>query len=1568
VNLGILELKDKYRIDKSTPFGTGKIIHGDSVDFLQSGDQVIKIDNARPFDITDQTDVTEVSTLGLSNVDAQNLSSSLTGQKCDDKSDAVLVVWEQDSDILASSCGYEYHLQNSESAHITVMGDDNRGLALTKMNNFVVLNATKTGEVWAMKMENTDVFSENDHFEIVKSTLNNWDNLQEKRQSENDQKIAELNVCPGQSRIHNFGVRLGKDNIIPVLTAVPDANSNDTLAIVGQVRIIQDQSNADFGKFRVIDDGKAIAVNLTSDQQFSAEEKGTLKETIEITVTDGGTDLNGVCLVPMQFEISIHPFDEPNNPPLHIGVDVPPDQLTLGMYPKIGKIDVLSGWYDPDGDDIYALSSDPPERGRVAVSPGGELVFKGEDIKNGESQNVSYLVYDDQGGSSISSYQFNVVDSSDVVLESVAKRAVLDREIQIDFQEFVHNVDDVWEISLDNFPDWIAAEPVKNGQSIKIISHKLGRFSFNYSIVGSEKVGNIFIDVIESSPENFTTSSMTIIMQNETNLVVDVSKLVCNIEGFEWGVTNVLSIPKFQSPTEVAANLTGVLMNGKQVKIDAYKSQSTTSTEPLFSGKFIISLEVNNDNESDQAGVYSTQLSIIIYNPVKPTVPIAMNDVAEISAGNMLDINVLENDLASDGNIIVLDDRFFDEDNIEGRGMSFSSDSVLRYVAPKNSRPGDTIIRDYWIYIDGYPQSTLAKGRVVIKIVEENFSRFSYQKDAENIQIPEAVAFRDVKYGAFGSEVKVSPFVNDLISRGLIAQIEKAELVSLGQSNPEEGTRLINGTEYSDQITLIIGEQGDTTIWELTANIISDGTNLKYGKLNTKVAISTQRIVLKTAVEQEVPQYPVIKDRDVKTSEIHGLKFYESQVGDNFVASDIFSVSQNSRWQNDAWVTAPQTDTSIGEKKVLLEGELDESDQIVLYKVVFDMPTSSLEEELEGGSKFTTFGFLIVPSINSIVPQRKNQEIKQVKAQEEPIIINLIEEIEELEGAKLVVSEIIEHQRKRPQSTCWVDGNELKYSPNLNVEKKMKDTNISDICGVYVKWGGQTKDILVNFEYSIIPELTYPTISPNVSLPGIEPKGNLSLSVAEYITWWGHSDSETASLELSCSLPQPSTDVDVNCFNQVLYISVSRNAKEGKIHEILLQIPGQNDNPDSSVDQASAFNGAASNIALWKVQILATPKVGDITIPLHSSVLLIREGFGSDGKPSAGGIQGGGSAEVDVLQDVKQWLSRPEFWDFQEGGTISCAPVQEPKITCTSVHHNGSNSDLGQLQFGVQGGADVTGFTALGRYVFTDRDATQTPNRGSGSVQIQYQALPKRPSEPVLGTSVSSTGEINLTASVPMNDVPLVTQICLNVQETGDTSGVGTASAREVCREIGLGGSSASSSDTWSCSGSVCEIRWGSGSSEGGLSWLELWKRYQFSVTTKNEVGISQVSDTLVATRFRNPSAPTLSASILPSSSTPGPLHPGQRETRDVELKITSTDTSIIYYIVNGVRILRTGNITLYTITGLDVGQTHNIDVQSLANDVVEGDFSITPTSSHVFESVLISEPEPIGDGDEDSE
>ncbi|MDR0951213.1 MAG: hypothetical protein LBM13_06280 [Candidatus Ancillula sp.] len=1364
-------------------------------------------------------------------------SIEVKDSKCSNGNPEVIAIWESNSEILSSTC-YSDQKVLPFSKKVTTSGGLGRKSELIDSGDKTVLSAKNTGEVWIMNS------AESNDWIVIQSTLNNWQTELDKNQAKQNIKTPDKNICPEASdTIKSFGVRPGKDNIVPVLLPVLDPNEGDVLVLVGD----PEQDNSDLGEFRVINNGQALGVYVPASAKKNASTQVT------IAVSDGGSDSAGACRSQITYEIDNHPYSSENLAPAHIGADIPNEHLNVALSPATSSVDALRGWYDPDGDDIFGTSATQSDKAKAVISTGGTLTFQPQNMLAGDVQVVGYTVEDSLGAKTPTSTQFKVVDGQSIYLDSISRAGIVNQPQEIDMSNYIHGANTSWILSVQNIPDGVTASVSPDGQKITVNATKAGEYTFSYGMTEASKSGSInFVVQDDADVKNsFAVSPMTAFVANNEDAIVDISNLVTNEKNEDYSVDSVQISPNLNNSGQAVGGLEANKIKTSTVRVAGYVANSAAEYTNL--GQVEINISVGDKTKR----TIKAYINVIAVNLTEDSQTIAVSDQVAVHPGETIDIDVLDNDITAGGSSILLDPRMVSDQDTSKEGFAFPVGDKIRYLAPIDATPGSVLTRDYWVYVRGHSQTERAHGYINIVIADpsvkiaDSYSGQNSPDDEEQVQqnlqetestaMAQPVGFYNIVYGALNEDVRVNPLDNDVIPNGEYAKIVKAKLLPPEGANNSMNSREITDENQLKNLSLKVGEAGNPTIWEMTIDVYSDGTLTKYGTANSKVTTYSERVVLRTAREKNIPDYPQFKDTKVKTSEIQHRQTYSTSVDKQLAytaSADSFNYS-----------------VVVGDAKVSgtnFSGNMSFDSQIVLFK-------ASLKN-----SDIATYGFVRVPSLSLVIPTKKSNEIKQVTVGKDPLSINIPNEIEPLDGASLQVDNEVVHEKMRPQSTCQLQGDNLIYTPN-KMQGETVDTHLSDVCGVYVQWQGENNTkTLINFQIQIIPEVTEPEIKDGVALADLAPKEESTTDLFQYLSWWGHSDDEIRALQVSCSIDN---EVQIGCTGLSLKLTVPRTATELIEHKITIQVLNHQTKP-----------------VTWSMRVKAAVKLGNIVVPAPSDTIVIEEGKG--GK------------SFDALTQVKNWLARPEFYDFQTGGTVTCLANQDPKVNC-------EDKGNGQLFFTIKAEASDTGFMAVGRYQFTDRAPDNNPNKGTGTVNIDYRALPKQPAQPQLDMEAAKNGELNFTVAEASASVPESTAICLVVD------------GNEMCKPHTENGS-----QTWS---------------NADLASLAKWQTHSFRAEIKNSVGSSPLSEEIQATPYNKLGSPTVKWKPNTDDS--------------VDIIITNPDPQTATYEITGAAkatIQSSGDKTTYNIPNLNPLELNTVSVQAVSHQVSSGKETFIASRSEI--------------------
>ncbi|MDR1447944.1 MAG: hypothetical protein LBI63_03155, partial [Candidatus Ancillula sp.] len=860
----------------------------------------------------------------------------------------VYALWQSNTGISSLDCNNQGQLQEEllpNSAPRTGWAVD-RGLQLQLVPNSAVLNATKSGEVWVAD----DEYSSG-HFQIVPSTLNNWESELDKNKNDPQKEDPKENVCPTAPSGENavFGVRPNKDNRIPVLLTALDGNRSDVLSIIGDAK----STNPSMGEFRVVDNGQALALNLP-------ESTGAPKVTqVTVTVTDGGSDKNGACMVPMTYTIQERLYSEPNLAPKRVGNGIPEDHLKAPKYPDVSSVDALTGWVDPNGDDLLLTATS--DTGKVVASPNGKLSFQAENVDVGATADVKMQVVDSLGALSRGTLTFTVQDPPPISLDSLTIQGQVGVQQTLELSEFIHGSAGFSALQLSDIPPHISASVNATGTSIKVLADAAGSYRLNYSVEGAKNTGIINF-VVADEPQEFSVAPISVFLQSFEDTEVDISTSVqANNSAYFIKLLNLS--PKTVQGDPVA-DIQADIKDTNKLRVAATLLK-TSSSDFTDAGSVIMTVE-SVDNMGKIA-LTTARIQVYIVNSATSTSPIAVPDQAVAHVAETTTIDALLNDISAQGDVLMLDPRYSTpQEDIETKGLIYVSGNKLQYIAP-STKLQDEVTLDYFLYARGRPETSRVRGIVNIKLldsassapnapnlsgktsvggtVEISLPNTSLDNDGDEVSIKTAkitkgqatvqvtkngqainvnslssadgtsedtatgiitgeyaltdethettgyftvfitdtktyaTAFNDYIFASNEQKIPVNPLDNDALPPDVSAKIVHAKLLPPFGSRDDITTREITDEEQLKSFTVIAGETGATTVWQITVDLTSKGTTAGTIR-GEKLGTMTEYVIIKLSNEKPLPQYPKVGDVFVKNSEIKHRSVFETNAID----------------------------------------------------------------------------------------------------------------------------------------------------------------------------------------------------------------------------------------------------------------------------------------------------------------------------------------------------------------------------------------------------------------------------------------------------------------------------------------------------------------------------------------------------------------------------------------------------------------------------------------------------------------------------------------------------------------
>ncbi|MHA7172200.1 Ig-like domain-containing protein [Arthrobacter monumenti] len=609
----------------------------------------------------------------------------------------------------------------------------NAGLEFRVNRDVVVLNDLISGNIWLV----------NKNMQLV----NNWDDIipppdesdEEEEDSADDNPIDTLPDRTKENREpvaedDSYGVRPGRTTLLPVLDNDSDPDGDLlTASLVGD--------GPDVGSLQRIYDGTGLQVVVPKDAS-----SGTHSFTYEADDGRGGTDQATVQLVVRG--------PESNEPPKS-------KRETKILLEQGGSIsqNVLSDWIDPDGDDLFLTGAKATSEGdQVRFRADGRLTF--QDVGTSYGEKDVQITVSDGRASTEGTVTMDVrppgalppVANPDHVSTSVGQE-VLISPLKNDLDPNggtlrLARVDP--ERNIEFTPDYEAG-------TVTVESGTPGTYYLKYLVTNdpASSTGLIRIDVKAGGEEGAPVAVRDVaLLPSNGDVLVDVLGNDTDPNGGVLVVQSV-SVP-VESPLNVA------VLDHSILRI--------TDSQGL-SGQTSIRYTMSNGTASATG-----EVSVIpVPAPATLQPPEATADEATVRAGDVVTIDVLDNDSHPNGDELSLDPKLVQD--IEGDdGRLFVSQDKLRFIAGPKAKTVHAIYN----VADTSGQKDSAQVTINIRA---NDPKHNSRPE------PESLTGRVLA----GSSIRIPVPLN-----GIDADGDSVLLTGVGDA-PEKGTALV-GSNYIDYV------------------------------------------------------------------------------------------------------------------------------------------------------------------------------------------------------------------------------------------------------------------------------------------------------------------------------------------------------------------------------------------------------------------------------------------------------------------------------------------------------------------------------------------------------------------------------------------------------------------------------------------------------------------------------------------------------------------------------------------------------------------------------------------------
>ncbi|OIQ92684.1 fibronectin type III domain protein [mine drainage metagenome] len=565
------------------------------------------------------------------------------------------------------------------AAHDVALDIPNAGngeLRFRVNRDVVALNNLATGAVWLTNAALTQV--------------NNWSDVTPPKQDANKDQAATTSQdqqLPDRTKANqnpiavddHFGVRPGRTAVLPVL-----ANDSDP---DGDVLVAQAKTQPSFGTLQAIRGGEAF--------QLAVPEKATGSASFTYTALDGRggqADAN--------VTLEVHGWNTESAP-------VQDRISTLVVEQgKSATINVLPGWSDPDGDNLFVQSVASTTADQVRSTPDGQVTFTDVGTSSGRKK-VVVVVSD---GQKTTEGELDVevrspgeqppVANADHV-STVVGRAVTVSPLANDTDA---NGDPLRLAKVEDRTDLQVTKDFTTG-TFTVTAQTAGTYYLTYVVTDgpSTATGLVRIDVAEAG----ATAGAPIAVRDIGMLTAGGTVYVDPLANDVDPAGGVLVVQGVTMPA--GSPLTAAVIEHHLLRISA---------QSALTGPASFTYTVSNGTASATGEV------VVLPVPAAATIqpPVAVADTATVRVGDVVSVPVLANDSSPSGATLTV---VHDLAQKPEQGTAFVANNQVRFQAP------DTATTVHLIYEVTDPAGQTASAQVTITVRAADAAHNSPPKPAD---------------------------------------------------------------------------------------------------------------------------------------------------------------------------------------------------------------------------------------------------------------------------------------------------------------------------------------------------------------------------------------------------------------------------------------------------------------------------------------------------------------------------------------------------------------------------------------------------------------------------------------------------------------------------------------------------------------------------------------------------------------------------------------------------------------------------------------------------------------------
>ena len=495
---------------------------------------------------------------------------------------------------------------------------------------------------------------------------------------EEDGTVVVLDVTeqePPVATDDDFGVRAGEPALLPVLLNDFDPNRRDVLTIVGEG--LGKGLPQEFGEVEMLADGQGLVIRPNADAKGDA--------TFTYRITDG-------YVLSEPATVTVRVVDpETNTAPEWCPVEGcqrswPNPELAPG---GTLVMPILEGWVDPEGDPLMLAEAVPvnvEDPVRALVTADGRLALRHTDPNAPDSDiSVRLTIADAQGATTERELQVSVRANAKAEIPQIASTVKVGEASTLRPLSRVTGGSGSYAL-VDAAPQSGTAEVTMNAGAgtIDVRAREAGSSIISLTVrdtgTEAEVTGTMRVTAVESHSK-LGLPPLRAFVRPLADTTVEV------LDAIPGALSRALVV---DSAEVLDGELRADVIEHARVRV----SGATADGAPGRIGSIDIGI-----SEGDQTA--SGRLTVFQVPDTGAEGAIAVADTATVRAGSVVDVPVLENDVAPPGQRLVL------HPEIEGSGtkgeLAFASGNTLRYLAPRT--PGVYTL-SYTTYGASSPESS----------------------------------------------------------------------------------------------------------------------------------------------------------------------------------------------------------------------------------------------------------------------------------------------------------------------------------------------------------------------------------------------------------------------------------------------------------------------------------------------------------------------------------------------------------------------------------------------------------------------------------------------------------------------------------------------------------------------------------------------------------------------------------------------------------------------------------------------------------------------------------------------